>query len=57
VLLLWGAEDRVVSPGSGLLLRELFRDAQYTVLPKVGHLPYEEAPEEFNRRVLGFLDS
>lgn len=57
VLLLWGADDQVVSPDSGLRLRELFREAEYTVLPKVGHLPYEEAPEEFNRRVLGFLDA
>jgi pimeloyl-ACP methyl ester carboxylesterase len=57
VLLLWGAEDRAVSAGSGLLLREFFRDAEYVVLPHVGHLPYEEAPEEFNRRVLQFLES
>jgi pimeloyl-ACP methyl ester carboxylesterase len=57
VLLLWGGDDRVVSARSGLLLREFFRDAEYTVLPGVGHLPYEEAPEEFNRRVLRFLES
>jgi pimeloyl-ACP methyl ester carboxylesterase len=56
-LLLWGAEDGVVSPKSGLLLKQFFRHAQYTVLPNVGHLPYEEAPEEFNRLVLQFLDS
>lgn len=56
VLLLWGADDRAVSAGSGLLLRECFRDAEYVVLPGVGHLPYEEAPEEFNRRVLHFLE-
>jgi pimeloyl-ACP methyl ester carboxylesterase len=57
VLLLWGGSDKVVSPKSGLLLRESFRDAQYVVLPNVGHLAYEEAPGEFNRRVLQFLDS
>lgn len=57
VLLLWGAEDQAVSPASGLLLRESFRDAEYVVLPHAGHLPYEEVPEEFNRRVLHFLDS
>jgi pimeloyl-ACP methyl ester carboxylesterase len=56
-LLLWGAEDRVVSRESGLLLREFFRDAQYVVLPDAGHLPYEEAPDEFNRCVLHFLES
>jgi pimeloyl-ACP methyl ester carboxylesterase len=57
VLLLWGAEDQAVSPKSGKLLREAFRHAEYELLPHVGHLPYEEAPEEFNRRVLHFLDS
>ncbi len=57
VLLLWGADDQAVSAASGLLLRKSFRDAEYVVLPHVGHLPYEEAPEEFNRRVLHFLES
>ena len=56
-LLLWGADDGVVSAKSGLLLKQCFRDAQYVVLPNVGHLPYEEAPEEFNRLVLQFLES
>jgi pimeloyl-ACP methyl ester carboxylesterase len=56
VLLLWGADDRVVSPDSGLLLREFFRDAEFAVLPDAGHLPYEETPEQFNARVQRFLD-
>jgi pimeloyl-ACP methyl ester carboxylesterase len=47
----------VVACNSGLLLREYFRNAQYVALPNVGHLPYEEAPEEFNRLVLQFLES
>jgi pimeloyl-ACP methyl ester carboxylesterase len=49
------AEDRTVSPESGRKLREHFRQVQYVVLPNVGHLPYEEAPEEFNRCLLQFL--
>jgi pimeloyl-ACP methyl ester carboxylesterase len=57
VFLLWGQDDQAVSAGSGLLLREFFRNVQYVVLPKVGHLPYEEAPEEFNRLVSHFLES
>jgi pimeloyl-ACP methyl ester carboxylesterase len=56
-LLLWGEQDPVVACNSGLLLREFFRNAQYVLLPNVGHLPYEEAPEEFNRNVLQFLES
>jgi pimeloyl-ACP methyl ester carboxylesterase len=54
--LLWGADDQAVPASSGLRLRECFRDAEYVVLPGVGHLPYEEAPAEFNRRLLRFLD-
>jgi pimeloyl-ACP methyl ester carboxylesterase len=57
VLLLWGAADKAVSPKSGLRLREYFRNSQYVVLPNVGHLPYEEAPDEFNRLALQFLES
>jgi pimeloyl-ACP methyl ester carboxylesterase len=56
-LLLWGKEDQAVACDSGLLLRESFGNSEYVVLPDVGHLSYEEAPEEFNRRVLQFLDS
>lgn len=57
VLLLWGADDQAVSADSGVRLRASFHDAEYVVLPHAGHLPYEEAPEEFNRRVLHFLNS
>lgn len=57
VLLLWGAEDKLVPAKSGQGLRKIFRNAQYIVLPGVGHLPYEEAPEEFNRCVFRFLES
>lgn len=56
-LLLWGKEDQAVACDSGLLLRESFWNAEYVVLPDVGHLPYEEAPEEFNRCLLRFLES
>jgi len=56
VLLLWGADDETVSASSGLQLRRCFRAAEYVVLPGVGHMPYEEAPAEFNRRVLQFLE-
>jgi pimeloyl-ACP methyl ester carboxylesterase len=57
VLLLWGADDQAVSAESGLLLLAFFRDAQYVVLPGVGHLPYEEAPDEFNHCALQYLES
>jgi len=56
-LLLWGEEDRAVYVSSATELRKRLERAQLVVLPGVGHLPYEEVPEEFNRVVLGFLAS
>ena len=56
-LLLWGEQDHVVSPASGLQLQRHLRQARYQTMPGVGHMPYEEAPEQFNRAVLEFLDS
>jgi pimeloyl-ACP methyl ester carboxylesterase len=56
-LLLWGSEDRAVFPFSAEELRKRLDHARLLVLPGVGHLPYEEAPEEFNRAVLDFLAS
>ncbi len=54
-LLLWGSRDRVVNPRSAAALCARFDKAELIVLPGVGHLPYEEAPEEFNRIVTAFL--
>jgi pimeloyl-ACP methyl ester carboxylesterase len=56
VLLLWGADDETVSASSGLQLRKCFHQAEYVLLPGVGHMPYEEAPAEFNRCLLQFLE-
>ena len=54
-LLMWGTRDRAVSVRSAERLRQNFRDARLVLLQGVGHLPYEEAPEEFNRALIDFL--
>ena len=54
-LLLWGEADPAVYLDSAEPLREHFRNCEYVSLPGVGHLPYEEAPEDFNRIVTEFL--
>jgi pimeloyl-ACP methyl ester carboxylesterase len=56
-LLLWGTKDRAVHFSSAEPLRRSFRDAQLVAFPGVGHLPYEEAPEDFNRALVAFLTS
>jgi pimeloyl-ACP methyl ester carboxylesterase len=54
-MFLWGERDRAVAYSS---MRELHRrwknSVEYT-MPEIGHMPYEEAPREFNRIVLDFL--
>jgi pimeloyl-ACP methyl ester carboxylesterase len=55
VLLLWGSRDTAVPVTSAYELQQRLPGAQLVVLDGVGHLPYEEAPAEFNRAVLEFL--
>lgn len=54
-LLVWGDKDRAVSPASASDLRKNFSRCYLAMFRDVGHLPYEEAPEEFNRVVSEFL--
>lgn len=54
-LLIWGDCDPVVELSSGLKLKQAL-GAEIAVLEGVGHLPYEEAPEEFNRVLTEYLN-
>jgi pimeloyl-ACP methyl ester carboxylesterase len=54
-LLIWGSLDRAVSPASAGVLREHFRNSRLVMMDGIGHMPYEEAPEEFNRVLSEFL--
>ncbi|HXY06919.1 MAG TPA: alpha/beta fold hydrolase [Terriglobales bacterium] len=54
-LLVWGSRDGAVDPASAVPLRQQFADCELRVMAGVGHLPYEEAPEEFNQVILEFL--
>jgi pimeloyl-ACP methyl ester carboxylesterase len=54
-LLIWGSRDVAVDPGSAAHLQAQFRDCRLLLLEGVGHLPYEEEPEQFNRTVVEFL--
>jgi pimeloyl-ACP methyl ester carboxylesterase len=54
-LLLWGTLDRAVSFRSAEPLRQNFRQCRLLAFPGVGHLPYEEAPEEFTRALIEFI--
>jgi pimeloyl-ACP methyl ester carboxylesterase len=54
-LLMWGTRDRAVSFSSADKLRQSFHDCRLVPFEGVGHLPYEEAPEKFNRVLIEFL--
>lgn len=54
-LVMWGDRDVAVDPASAVPLCRNFSEHQLITMRGVGHLPYEEAPEEFNRTVTEFL--
>lgn len=55
VFLMWGGKDTAVYASSAVPLTKLFSNSRLIVFPGVGHLPYEECPEEFNKALLEFL--
>lgn len=54
-LLIWGTRDRAVPFQSADRLRQNFHNVRLVSFEGVGHLPYEEAPDEFNRALIEFL--
>ncbi|HKV91597.1 MAG TPA: alpha/beta fold hydrolase [Candidatus Angelobacter sp.] len=56
VLLIWGAKDGAVDVRSSNVLLEKLPDSERVIIAGAGHIPFEEAPEEFNGLVLGFLE-
>jgi pimeloyl-ACP methyl ester carboxylesterase len=55
--LMWGGKDSAVYASSAAPLAKWFRNSRSIVFPGIGHLPYEECPEEFNRALIEFLAS
>lgn len=55
-LLIWGMRDGAVDVRSAELLKRNLRNCRLEVIPEVGHLPFEESPEVFNRLVLDFIE-
>jgi len=54
-LLMWGSKDPAVYISSMEQLAKHFDHCQRIVFHGIGHLPYEQCPEEFNRALIGFL--
>jgi pimeloyl-ACP methyl ester carboxylesterase len=54
ILVIWGAQDRVLPPESSRLIRALRPDAAFCLIPGAGHLPHQEQPGETAERILRF---
>jgi pimeloyl-ACP methyl ester carboxylesterase len=56
-LLMWGSKDPAVYASSIEPLARYFPNSKKVVFPGIGHLPYEECPDDFNRELVQFLTS
>ena len=54
-LLIWGERDPAVYVSSMELLARNFTNVKKVVFRGIGHLPYEECPEQFNEALIDFL--
>jgi pimeloyl-ACP methyl ester carboxylesterase len=54
-LIVWGSKDVAVYASSAQQLCRHFKRCELVVYPGIGHLPYEEAPDQFNRTLIEFL--
>jgi pimeloyl-ACP methyl ester carboxylesterase len=57
MLLSYGEQDLIVLPRMGQHIAGLARHARLSLYPQVGHAPFWEAPERFNRELREFRDS
>jgi pimeloyl-ACP methyl ester carboxylesterase len=56
-LILWGRDDSWVPLTSGEVLRTDLPEAEWVVLPGIGHVPFEEDVPAFIAAVGGWLDT
>ena len=56
-LLLWGSQDQTLSPASFPKILEQMPTASGFPIPGAGHVPHQSHAEEFNRRVMAFLQT
>lgn len=56
-MLVWGNRDRAVHLSSAQQILKHMTAARLEVIQGVGHIPYDEAPDDFNLRVTTFLSS
>ena len=55
-LLVWGARDAIVPPAEGRVWCEALGDARLVVLPRAGHVPMIDAPDELADVIVAFRE-
>jgi pimeloyl-ACP methyl ester carboxylesterase len=55
-LLIWGEEDVIIPVTHARQAAWRYPDLDLCVIPDTGHWPHMEQPQEFNNRVMAFLD-
>jgi pimeloyl-ACP methyl ester carboxylesterase len=55
-LVLWGANDRIVTPDYGRAYVAALPQARFELIEHAGHFPHIERPEEFARRIISFVE-
>ena len=56
-LIIWGQQDKIISPEAGNLLDQTIPDSTLKLIDQCGHVPQEERPEATVPLVLNFLKS
>jgi pimeloyl-ACP methyl ester carboxylesterase len=54
-LLIWGGRDVAVLPQSAQEVASRMKNARLVIMKRVGHIPYDEVPNDFNRELKNFL--
>jgi pimeloyl-ACP methyl ester carboxylesterase len=55
-LILWGAEDRILSEPYGRAYAAAIPGARFETIERAGHFPHIEQPDEFARKTLAFAE-
>ncbi len=53
-LIVWGAEDEILSPTGAEAFRLMFPNSRVIIMPGIGHLPMAEAPQQTANDYLAF---
>jgi pimeloyl-ACP methyl ester carboxylesterase len=54
-MIIWGAEDRVISPSRVEMFRRDISDASALIIPQAGHMPQIEKSEAVNNAIIDFV--